>query len=98
VLSRARWHTELDLHLIKQTTPMDVLRGKTPATVLKEIWGHLLVYSLIRATRYVGGPDPYHGRLAGGDQAQGRGGRPRGVLPGCLHQRRGCLCGVRAGE
>jgi hypothetical protein len=29
---------------------MDVLRGKTPAMVRKEIWGHLLVYNLLRAT------------------------------------------------
>ena len=29
---------------------MDVLRCKTPAMVHKEIWGHLLVYNLIRAT------------------------------------------------
>jgi hypothetical protein len=28
--------------------PMDVLRGQTPAMVRKEIWGHLLVYNLIR--------------------------------------------------
>ena len=28
---------------------MDVLRCKTPAMVRKEIWGHLLVYNLIRA-------------------------------------------------
>ena len=27
---------------------MDVLRCKTPAMVRKEIWGHLLVYNLIR--------------------------------------------------
>jgi hypothetical protein len=29
---------------------MDVLRCKTPAMVRKEIWGHLLVYNLLRAT------------------------------------------------
>ena len=28
---------------------MDVLRCKTPAMVHKEIWGHLLVYNLLRA-------------------------------------------------
>ena len=28
---------------------MDVLRCKTPAMVRKEIWGHLLVYNLLRA-------------------------------------------------
>ena len=49
-LYRARWHAELDLRSIKQTLKMDVLRCKTPAMVQKEIWGHLLVYNLIRAT------------------------------------------------
>lgn len=48
-LYRARWHAELDLRSIKQTMRMDVLRCKTPAMVRKEIWGHLLVYNLLRA-------------------------------------------------
>jgi len=48
-LSRARWHAELDLRSIKQTMQMDVLRCKTPAMVRKEIWGHLLLYNLLRA-------------------------------------------------
>src|SRR5215831_1578359 len=48
-LYRARWHAELDLRSIKQTMQMDVLRCKTPAMVRKEIWGHLLVYNLLRA-------------------------------------------------
>jgi hypothetical protein len=48
-LSRARWHAELDRRSIKQTMQMDVLRGKTPAMVRKEIWGHLLVDNVIRA-------------------------------------------------
>lgn len=47
-LYRARWHAELDIRSIKQTLKMDVLRCKTPAMVRKEIWGHLLVYNLIR--------------------------------------------------
>jgi hypothetical protein len=34
---------------VKQTMQMDVLRCKTPAMVRKEIWGHLLVYNLLRA-------------------------------------------------
>src|SRR5215475_1940902 len=49
-LYRARWHAELALRSIKQTMQMDVLRCKTPTMVHKEIWGHLLVYNLIRAT------------------------------------------------
>lgn len=48
-LYRARWHAELDLRSIKQTMQMDVLRCKTPMMVRKEIWGHLLVYNLLRA-------------------------------------------------
>jgi hypothetical protein len=49
-LYRARWHAELDLRSIKQSMQMDHLRGKTPAMVRKEVWAHLLVYNLIRAT------------------------------------------------
>jgi Transposase DDE domain len=48
-LYRARWHAELDLRSLKQTMQMEVLRCKTPAMVRKEIWGHLLVYNLLRA-------------------------------------------------
>jgi hypothetical protein len=47
-LYRLRWHAELDLRSLKQTLQMDVLRGKTPAMVRKELWAHLLVYNLIR--------------------------------------------------
>jgi Transposase DDE domain len=45
---RARWYAELDLRSIKQTLKMDVLRCQTPEMVRKEIWGHLLVYNLVR--------------------------------------------------
>jgi hypothetical protein len=48
-LYRARWHAELDLRSLKVALRMDILRGKTPATVRKEIWAHLLAYNLIRA-------------------------------------------------
>jgi len=43
-----RWHAELDLRSLKGTLQMDILRGKTPATVQKEFWAHLLAYNLIR--------------------------------------------------
>jgi hypothetical protein len=43
-----RWLVEIDFRAIKQTMKMDVLRGKTPAIVRKEIWVHLLAYNLIR--------------------------------------------------
>jgi len=45
---RARWYVELDLRSIKQVMQMDVLRCKSPSMVRKEIWMHLLAYSLIR--------------------------------------------------
>lgn len=44
----ARWHMELDLRSLKVTLQMDILRGKSPDIVRKEIWAHLLVYNLIR--------------------------------------------------
>ena len=47
-LYRARWHAELDLRSLKQTLQMDVLRGKTPELVRKELWTHVLAYNLIR--------------------------------------------------
>jgi hypothetical protein len=43
-----RWHVELNFAHIKTTMQMDVLRGKTPQIVRKEIWTHLLAYNLIR--------------------------------------------------
>jgi hypothetical protein len=47
-LYRRRWDAELDLRALKQTLQMDILRGLSPAMVRKEIWGHLLVYNVIR--------------------------------------------------
>jgi Transposase DDE domain len=47
-LYRARWHAELDLRSLKSVMQMDILRGKTPEIVRKEIWMHLLAYNLIR--------------------------------------------------
>ncbi len=44
-----RWLVELRLRDIKTTMQMEVLRGKSPAVVRKEILMHLLVYNLIRA-------------------------------------------------
>jgi hypothetical protein len=48
LLYRLRWYAELDLRALKQTLQMDVLRGRTPAMVRKEVWAHLLAYNLIR--------------------------------------------------
>lgn len=47
-LYRYRWHVELDLRSIKDVMHMDILRGKTPQMVHKEIWAHILAYNLIR--------------------------------------------------
>jgi hypothetical protein len=47
-LYRARWNAELDLRSLKQTLQMDVLRCKTPESVRKELWAHILAYNLIR--------------------------------------------------
>ncbi len=47
-LYRARWNNELDLRSIKTTMQMDILRGKSPELVHKEIWTHVLAYNLIR--------------------------------------------------
>jgi Transposase DDE domain len=47
-LYRARWYAETDLRSLKTTMQMDVLRGKTPDIVRKEIWVHALAYNLIR--------------------------------------------------
>jgi Transposase DDE domain len=43
-----RWNVELDIRSIKQTLKMEILRGKTPEMMRREIWGHLLAYNLIR--------------------------------------------------
>ena len=43
-----RWRVELSIRDIKQTLGMDVLRGKTPEMLRREIWGHLLAYNLVR--------------------------------------------------
>src|SRR3990167_6269544 len=50
LLYSCRWFVELDLRSIKQTMNMDILKGKTPAMVRKEIWCCILAYNLIRKT------------------------------------------------
>jgi Transposase DDE domain len=47
-LYRQRWQAELNLRSLKTVLQMDVLRGKTPEMVRKEIWAHLLAYNLVR--------------------------------------------------
>jgi hypothetical protein len=47
-LYRQRWHAELDLRSLKTAMRMEVLRGKSPEMVRKEVAMHLLAYNLIR--------------------------------------------------
>jgi hypothetical protein len=47
-LYRERWNAELDLRSLKRTLQMDVLRGKSPDLVRKEVWAHVLAYNLVR--------------------------------------------------
>lgn len=43
-----RWNVELDLRNLKTTTGMDILSCQTPEMNDKQLWIHLLAYSLIR--------------------------------------------------
>lgn len=47
-LYKLRWTVEVNLKFIKETMKMDILRGKSPDMVKKEIGVHLLAYNLIR--------------------------------------------------
>ena len=89
LLYRARWNNELDLRSIKTTMQMDILRGKTPELVHKEIWTHVLAYNLIRtimaqaATKH--GLDPRSDQLQGGDANAGSV-PARDCLAGCTER------------
>lgn len=48
ILYSCRWYVELDLRSIKDVMGMNILRGRTPQMVRKEIWAHVLAYNLIR--------------------------------------------------
>jgi hypothetical protein len=47
-----RWEIEIDLRHLKAVMGMDVLRGKTPDIVHKEIWAFLATYNLIRTVMW----------------------------------------------
>lgn len=47
-----RWEIEVDLRHLKSVMGMEVLRGKTPDIVRKEIWAHLTTYNLVRAVMW----------------------------------------------
>ena len=53
-LYRRRWEAEVDLKHVKTTLGMEMLRGKSPEMVRKEIYMHLLAYNLLR-TCFVAG-------------------------------------------
>lgn len=43
-----RWNVEVNLKHLKTSLGMEVLRGKTPQIVRKEIYTFLLAYNLLR--------------------------------------------------
>ena len=47
-LYKLRWEVEVDLRHVKTTLGMEMLRGKTPQIVRKEIYAHLMAYNLLR--------------------------------------------------
>lgn len=50
-----RWEVELALKHLKTTLDMDILRGKAPEIVRKEIYAHLLAYNLLRTVMWSAG-------------------------------------------
>ena len=52
-LYERRWEGEVDIRSVKSVMKMDVLRGKSPEMVRKEIWAHLLAYNLLRTVMAV---------------------------------------------
>ncbi len=50
-----RWDVELDLRHLKTTLGMDILRGKTPEIIRKEIYAYLLAYNLLRTVMWDAG-------------------------------------------
>lgn len=47
-LYQRRWQIEVNLRHLKTTLGMDILKGKSPNMVEKEIWTHVLAYNIIR--------------------------------------------------
>ena len=50
-----RWQVEVNLDHIKTTLGMEMLHGKTPDMVRKEIYVHLMVYNLLRTLMWKAG-------------------------------------------
>ena len=54
-LYELRWEAELNLRHLKTSLGMDILRGKKPEMVRKEIYVHLLAYNLLRTVMWSAG-------------------------------------------
>ena len=50
-----RWQVEVDLRHVKTTLGMEMLRGKTPQMIRKEIYVHLMAYNLLRTVMWQAG-------------------------------------------
>jgi hypothetical protein len=50
-----RWQVEVGLRHVKTTLGMEMLRGKTPDMVRKEIYVHLMAYNLLRTVMWQAG-------------------------------------------
>jgi hypothetical protein len=48
-LYRDRWECELNLRGLKTSMQMEILGGKTPQMVRKEVYAHILAYNLVRS-------------------------------------------------
>jgi hypothetical protein len=44
-----RWQVELHYRQIKTNLSLDVLRGRTPQMIERELWMHAIAYNLVRA-------------------------------------------------
>ncbi len=45
-----RWQIEVHYRALKRTLGAAVLKGQTPDVVLKELWGYVMAYNLVRVT------------------------------------------------
>lgn len=50
-----RWQVEVDLRHVKTTLGMEMLQGKTPQMIRKEIYVHLMAYNLLRSLMWEAG-------------------------------------------
>ncbi len=88
-LYRDRWTAELNLRNLKIDLGMDILRGKTPDVVAKEILMHALVYNVIRLLMWQAARD--HGRDLHRLSFTGTLHRMRHALPALLLRRQSAV-------